>query len=95
GAATASGDSGAATASGDSGAATAEGKHSVATASGFHGKARGVEGAALFLVYRDETYADDTHGRILHAKAAIVGQAGIKEMVFYALNASGEIVEAE
>jgi hypothetical protein len=95
GAATASGYSGAATASGDRGAATAEGKHSVATSSGFYGKARGVEGAALFLVYRDETYTKDTHGRILHAKAAIVGQEGIKPMVFYALNANGEIVEAE
>jgi hypothetical protein len=94
GAATASGDRGAATASGDSGAATASGKHSVALASGFYGKAQGVEGAALFLVYREETYNTDTHGRILHAKAVIVGQEGTRPMVFYALNSEGRVVEA-
>jgi hypothetical protein len=95
GAATASGDRGAATASGYSGAATAEGKHSVAMASGFYGKARGIEGAALFLVYRDNEPSDDQYGRIVHAKAAIVGQDGIRPLVFYALNSAGEIIEAE
>jgi hypothetical protein len=94
GAATASGDSGAATASGYSGAATAEGKHSVATASGFDGKARGTEGSALFLVYRDSKSSDDKYGQILHAKAVIVGQDGTEPMVFYALNSAGEIIEA-
>jgi hypothetical protein len=94
GAATASGDRGAATASGDSGAATAEGRHSVATASGLYGKARGIEGAALFLVYRDDKTRDDKYGQILHAKALIVGQDGIRPLVFYALNSAGEIVEA-
>ncbi|WCM21413.1 hypothetical protein NDK50_08175 [Paraburkholderia bryophila] len=94
GAATASGDSGAATASGYRGAATAEGKHSVAMASGFEGKARGNDGTALFLVYRDSAPNDDAYGRIMHAKAVIVGQNGTKPMVFYALNSSGEIVEA-
>jgi hypothetical protein len=94
GAATASGNSGAATASGDSGAATAEGRHSVALASGFDGKARGIEGAALFLVYRDSEPNDEAYGQILHAKAVIVGQDGTKPMVFYALNSAGEIVEA-
>ncbi|MBN3848658.1 hypothetical protein G3N58_17775 [Paraburkholderia sp. Ac-20342] len=94
GAATASGYSGAATASGNRGAATAGGRHSVAMASGFYGKARGVEGAALFLVYRDSDANDDGYGRIVHAKAVIVGQNGTKPMVFYALNSDGEIVEA-
>ena len=94
GAATASGDSGAATASGYSGAATAEGQHSVALASGFYGRARGVEGAALFLVYRDPNGPAPQYGRILHAKAVIVGQDSIKAMVFYALDKNGEIVEA-
>ncbi|MFL9904586.1 hypothetical protein PQR71_41745, partial [Paraburkholderia fungorum] len=83
-----------ATASGYSGAATAEGRHSVALASGFDGKARGVEGAALFLVYRDSKPNDDKYGQILHAKAVIVGQGEIKPMVFYALNSDGEIAEA-
>ena len=94
GAATASGDSGAATASGYRGAATAEGRHSVATASGFGAKARGAEGSALFLVYRDSKPSDDKYGQILHAKAVIVGQDGTRPMVFYALNSAGEIVEA-
>ena len=95
GAATASGDQGAATASGYQGAATAEGKHSVAMTSGFNGKAKGIEGAALFLTYRDPDAEDDEYGRILHAKAVIVGKDGVKPMVFYALNSSGEIIEAE
>jgi hypothetical protein len=63
-------------------------------ASGFYGKARGVEGAALFLVYRDTHGVNPQYGRILHAKAVIVGQDGTKPMVFYALNKNGEIVEA-
>jgi hypothetical protein len=95
GAATASGYSGAATASGYSGAATAGGQHSVAMVSGFYGKARGVEGAALFLVYRDDRGTEPQYGRILHAKAVIVGQDGIEPLVFYALNKNGDVVKAE
>jgi hypothetical protein len=64
-------------------------------ASGFYGKARGVEGTALFLVYRDPDGVKPQYGRILHAKAVIVGQDGIRPLVFYALNKNGEIVEAE
>ncbi|MBF3825724.1 hypothetical protein ISF98_30810 [Burkholderia pseudomallei] len=93
GAATASGDSGAATASGDSGAATASGRHSVAMASGFYGRARGIDGAALFLVYRDEDNDGDDFGRILHARALIVGRGGIKADTWYSLNENGEPVE--
>ncbi|QWE95633.1 DUF7666 domain-containing protein [Cupriavidus sp. EM10] len=89
GAATASGDSGAATASGDSGAATASGYSGAAMSSGRNGKAQGKEGCALFLVYRDSDW------KIVHAKAAIVGQDGIKADVFYKLNADGEFVEVE
>ncbi|WP_413410842.1 hypothetical protein [Ralstonia sp. Ralssp135] len=88
GAATASGDSGAATASGYSGAATASGDSGAATASGRNGKVKGKNGCALFLVYRDDDW------KIVHAKAAIVGQDGIKEDTFYRLNASGDFVEA-
>jgi hypothetical protein len=94
GAATASGYSGAATASGDSGAATASGRHSVAMASGFRGRARGIEGAALFLAHRDEDADGDDYGRLLHAKAVIVGQNGIKPDTWYTLNRDGEIVKA-
>ncbi|WP_186056527.1 DUF7666 domain-containing protein [Burkholderia gladioli] len=91
GAATASGYSGAATASGYSGAATASGRHSVAMASGFDGRARGIDGAALFLVYRDSD--GDEYGRIVHARALIVGRDGIKPDTFYALNSNGEPIE--
>jgi hypothetical protein len=93
GAATASGYRGAATASGDQGAATAEGKYSAAMASGFYGKAKGAEGAALFLVRRDDESTDDKYGRILFARALIVGQYGIKPDTFYTLNNVGEPVE--
>lgn len=83
--ATASGDSGAATASGVSGAATASGYRGAATASGVSGQARGAEGCALFLVYRDPD-----SGKILHAWAGIVGCDGIEPMVWYALNSDGK-----
>ena len=88
GAATASGDYGAATASGNSGAATASGEKSAAMASGRNCKAKGVNGAALFLVYRDAEL------NVLHAKALIVGRDGIKADTFYLLNELGEAVEA-
>ena len=83
GAATASGESGAATASGENGAATASHSTAVACAP-LYGKAKGVEGAALFLTYRS---AD---GAILHAKALIVGRDGVQPDRFYRLNAQGE-----
>ena len=89
GAATASGNYGAATASGDSGAATASGDYGAAMSSGRNGKAQGKEGCALFLTYRDANW------KIVHAKAAIVGQNGIKADTFYKLNADGEFVEAD
>jgi len=88
GAATASGDYGAATASGDYGAATASGYYGAATASGYYGKARGKEGCALFLVFRD------SDRKIVHAKGAIVGRDGIKADTYYRLSASGKFVEA-
>ena len=94
GLATASGDSGAATASGYNGAATASGRHSTASATGFYGRARGIEGAALFLIYRDSDADGDEYGRILHAKAIIVGHDGVKPDTFYMLNRDGELVEA-
>lgn len=87
-------DNGAATASGYSGAATASGLHSAAMASGFDGRARGVDGTALFLVYRDACGEGDAYGRIVHARALIVGRDGIKADTWYSLNADGEPVEA-
>jgi hypothetical protein len=50
--------------------------------------ARGKEDCALFLVHRDSEW------RITHARAAIVGQDGIKPDVFYSLSETGEFVEA-
>ena len=93
GAATASGDSGAATASGYSGAATASGRHSTASAPGFYGKAKGIDGTALFLVRRDDESEGDDYGRILFARAFVVGQDGIKADTLYMLNNLGEPVE--
>lgn len=57
-------------------------------ASGYGGRAGGVDGNALFLVFRD----DD--GNIVHAKAAIVGRDGIKANTFYMLDKFGNFVEA-
>ena len=86
--ATASGNYGAATASGYSGAATASGDSGAATASGRNGKAKGAEGCALFLTYRDSDW------KIVHARALIVGRDGIKADAFYRLDADGNAVEA-
>ena len=89
GAATASGDCGAATASGNSGAATASGNYGAATASGRNGKAKGVDGCALFLVYRGSDW------KIRHAKALIVGRDGITPDVFYRLDENGNAQEVK
>jgi hypothetical protein len=88
GAATASGYYGAATASGDCGAATAKSKTASACAPGRNGKAKGIDGSALFLTFRDDGW------NIVHARALIVGRDGIKADTFYSLNAAGEPVEA-
>lgn len=55
--------------------------------SGYGGRAMGAEGNALFLVFREDDYT------IRHAWAGIVGQNGIKPMVWYKLNADGQPVE--
>ena len=89
GAATASGEYGAATASGRSGAATASAKTSTACASGCNGRARGVDGAALFLVYRDANW------NVVHAWAGIVGRDGIKPDTWYRLGEDGQPQEVE
>ena len=90
GAASATGYQGAASATGDQGAASATGQHAVALAAGESSRAKGREGCALFLVYRNPD-----SGRILHAKALIVGKRGIKPDTWYRLNAKGKIEIAE
>ncbi|UXC38248.1 hypothetical protein [Cupriavidus gilardii] len=47
------------------------------------------------LCYRDTEADGDDYARILHIRAAIAGQDGIKPDTWYALNAAGEFVEAE
>ena len=68
------------------GAASAKGPHSVALVSGADGRAKGENGCALFLVYREPN-----DGSILHAKALIVGKNGIKPDTWYRLNSNGEV----
>ena len=91
GAATASGYQGAATASGYQGAATASGEQGAATASGIEGKARGADGAALFLVERVSDWSND-RGKIVHVWAGVVGRDGIKADTWYMLR-DGKPVE--
>jgi hypothetical protein len=62
--------------------------HSVAIGIGYQNKAKAAEGCALVLCYRDENY------RIVHIRASKVGENGIKADTWYALDASGEFVEA-
>lgn len=50
--------------------ASATGDQGAAMASGYEGRASGVDGNALFLVFRDQNW------NIVHAKAAIVGRDG-------------------
>lgn len=70
---------------------------SPASATGARGKARGIEGSALLLLYRDESgsWDDQTYGRIVHARAVIVGQDGIKPDTWYSLDEDGNVVEVE
>jgi len=53
---------------------------------GIEGRARGADGCALFLVYRDP----DADWKIKHAWAGIVGRDGIEAMVWYQLDAAGK-----
>ena len=95
GAASSTGDYGAASSTGYRGAASSTGKHSVAMAAGIGGKARASAGSAIVLCYRDTDAEGDEYARIVHIKAAIAGQDGIKPGTWYQLNADGEFVEAD
>ncbi|QRF55774.1 hypothetical protein [Variovorax paradoxus] len=89
GAASSTGEYGAASSTGEYGAASSTGEYGAAMASGYAGRVKGAEGNALFLVFRDDDF------KIIHAKAAIVGQDGIKPDTWYSLDAQGAFVEAE
>ena len=95
GAASSTGNRGAASSTGNYGAASSTGKYSVALAAGIQGKAMASTGSAIVLCYRDEESEGDDYGRILHIKAGIAGQDGIKPDAWYQLNADGEFVEVE
>ena len=84
-----------ASSTGYQGAASSTGKYSVALAAGIQGKAMASTGSAIVLCYRDEESEGDDYGRILHIKAGIAGQDGIKPDAWYQLNADGEFVEVE
>ena len=95
GAASSTGYRGAASSTGYRGAASSTGRHSVALATGIEGKARASAGSAIVLCYRDTDAWGDDYARIVHIKAAIAGQDGIKPDVFYVLNKNGEFVECD
>ena len=73
---------------GPSGAASATGPSGAASATGVCGAVMGANGCALFLVYRTPH-----SGEIMHAWAGIAGRGGIKPLVWYRLNESGQPVE--
>src|SRR5574337_893123 len=81
------GDYSAASNAGYQSAASVAGAHSVAISSGIGGKARASAGSAVVLCYRN----DD--GELLHIRAAIAGQGGVKPDTWYSLGAAGEFVE--
>jgi hypothetical protein len=88
-AATVTGDHGAALVTGDYGAASATGESSVAVATGVDGRAKGAEGCAIVIGYRDNS------GKLTHIRASLVGENGIKPGVWYVLDKDGEFREAE
>ena len=61
---------------------------SVAIGAGYQNKARGAAGCAIVLVNRDD------NGKIVHIRASMVGENGVKPDVWYALDAAGEFKEA-
>jgi hypothetical protein len=62
--------------------------HSVAIGVGYKNKAKAAKGCALVLCYRG------SKNRVVHIRASKVGENGIKADTWYALDASGEFVEA-
>ncbi len=92
-AATNTGDWSAATNTGYQSAASVEGKHAVAASLGIQGKAKASVGGAIVLCYRDIDAGGEDYGRILHIRAGIAGQEGVKPDTWYSLSDSGEFVE--
>ncbi|MDM3003229.1 hypothetical protein OGV67_07815 [Citrobacter sp. CK188] len=88
-AATNTGYQSAATNTGYQSAAEVSGSHSVAVSLGIEGKARASENGAIVLCYRDED------GELIHIRAGMVGENGIKAGKWYQLSADNEFVEVE
>ncbi len=64
------------------------GNSGAALASGRYGRARGIDGCALFLVHRDSDW------KITKAWAGIVGENGVKANTWYELDEKGNPQEA-
>ena len=56
-------------------------------ASGYQGKARACAGSAIVLCYRDDDF------KLVHIRAAIAGQDGVKPDTWYRLGADGAFIE--
>ena len=52
-------------------------------------------GSAIVLCYRDTSADGEDYCRIVHIRAAIVGQDGVEAGVWYRLDAAGEFVKVE
>jgi len=65
------------------------GSDSIAASFGIQGRARANAGGAIVLCYRDEK------GHLIHIRASKVGENGIKEGVWYALDANGQFIEVD
>ncbi|MDR2209388.1 MAG: hypothetical protein LBE22_10520 [Azoarcus sp.] len=88
-AATNTGNQSVATNTGYRSAATVSGKESIAISIGAEGRAKGAEGSAIVLVYRDDEC------RLIHIRASKVGENGIKPDTFYMLDKHGNFIEAD
>jgi len=86
-AATNTGDRSAAMSIGCRSDAEVTGSDSVAISLGIQGRARANAGGAIVLCYRDDS------GNLIHIRASKVGENGIKEGVWYTLDANGQFIE--
>lgn len=83
------GDYSAAINTGDYSTAEVLGSESVAAALGVKGRVRASAESAIVLCYRDK------NGCLIHIRTSKVGENGIKEGVWYSLDADGEFIEVK
>jgi len=72
---------------GDKSDAEVTGSDSIAVSLGIKSRARANAGGAIVLCYRDE------EGHLIHIRASKVGENGVKEGVWYSLDANGQFIE--